>query len=138
MPGKNGLGESLHELYFSCFAFLDDCYLVAASSSDCQIMLDDVLAEFAKLGLQLHPDKCKWIADKHGCPFDCGYHGIRVSCQIRPFLHCSWSHCGYLGVPIILSTCSLRFGHSTTRYQLSVFPHHTILFRCYLSGDLAL
>ena len=86
MPGKNGLGESLHELYFSCFAFLDDCYLVAASSSDCQIMLDDVLAEFAKLGLQLHPDKCKWIADKHGCPFDCGYHGrsLRLGKHLVP------------------------------------------------------
>ena len=66
-------------MFVSCLAFLDDCYLVASTIEQCQAMLNDVILEFGKVGLELNPSKCAWIADKHCYPFDGGYHGRSIA-----------------------------------------------------------
>ena len=42
-------------------------------------MLNDVIAEFDRVGLSLNPDKCAWMADKHCYPYDGGYHGRSIA-----------------------------------------------------------
>ena len=81
--------RTLHQ-YFSCccMAYLDDCYLVAKSLPEMQLMLDDVTEAFIKIGLKINSKKCKWVTDKHSYPFDSGYHGRFLLLDGHPIAQC--------------------------------------------------
>ena len=69
------------ELLIACLAYLDDCYLVSKTLMGMQIMLDDVVREISKVGLNFNQKKCKWIADNHSYPYDGGYHGRSLNVE---------------------------------------------------------
>ena len=69
------------ELIFACLAYLGDCSLVSKTLMDMQIMLDDVVHEFSKVGLIINQNKCKLIADKHSYPYNGGYHGRSLNVE---------------------------------------------------------
>ena len=62
--------SQLYSFTLSCLAYLDDCYLIAKSVPEMQLMLNDLTQVFEKLGLQINTKKCKWVTDKHSHPFE--------------------------------------------------------------------
>ena len=50
-------------IFVSVLAFMDDTYLVARNFFETPVMLDDLVAEFAKWGLTLSPGKLKVMSE---------------------------------------------------------------------------
>jgi hypothetical protein len=55
----------IENIHCSDLGFLDDIYLVASCLADAQVMTNDVILFFSRLGLSLNPEKIKWIANNH-------------------------------------------------------------------------
>ena len=68
---ENELADAVYENFrIGTLAFLDDIVLLANDLASMQIMLNELVPLFAKLGLVLNFGKCKWMCDKHVCDVD--------------------------------------------------------------------
>ena len=62
-------GFDCEDLFVSLLAFMDDTYLIARSFAEAQLMLNELVAEFALWGLTLSPGKLKVMSEMCDCVY---------------------------------------------------------------------
>ena len=61
----SNLGNSVQDTWLTSLAFLDDVYFTAPTLVQGQLMIDEAIALFGKIGLKRNLTKIKWIANKY-------------------------------------------------------------------------
>ena len=59
------LDENVQNIWITSLAFLDDMYFTAPTLVQGQLMLDEAISLFGRIGLKPNLTKIKWIANKH-------------------------------------------------------------------------
>ena len=67
---SSGFGWQCDALYVTAVCYADDVILVSSSQAALEMMLDDVIGSFARVGLEVSTEKCHWSSypsqhDKH-------------------------------------------------------------------------